>query len=191
MTLKCNFPGNSIAWIRSLRSGPSPTWFVSDNFFLRAFSRLGCMLAACWYVHTAYADAWAVRDHLSSPVLCGKSSSSMRYSTCPLHVCRVFVSAASQAFACHCLVNLLPRVARCCYFILPVSMSCAASPLPPVSACLFLFSGSSSSFPWFQPGPSAALAVQRAVVRRNIAAQSANAPVPFAPVWLLRVSGSV
>jgi hypothetical protein len=33
MTLKCNFPGNSIAWIRSLRSGPSPTWFVSVNFF--------------------------------------------------------------------------------------------------------------------------------------------------------------
>jgi hypothetical protein len=147
------------------------------------------MLAACWYVHAAYTDAWAIRDHTfrrSSRLFCAVSP---RCSTCPLHVCHVFVSAASQAFACsHCLVNLLPRVARCCYFILPVSMSCAASP---VSACLFLFSGSSSSFPSFQPGPSVALAVQRAVVRRNIAVQSTNAPVPFAPVCLLRVSGSV
>jgi hypothetical protein len=84
------------------------------------------MLAACWYVHAAYTDAWAIRDHTfrrSSRLFCAVSP---RCSTCPLHVCHVFVSAASQAFACsHCLVNLLPRVARCCYFILPVSMSCA------------------------------------------------------------------
>jgi hypothetical protein len=39
-----------------------------------------------------------------------------------------------------------------------------------------------------RPGPSAALAVHRGVIRQNVAARSANALVAFVPDCLLRVT---
>jgi hypothetical protein len=39
-----------------------------------------------------------------------------------------------------------------------------------------------------RPRPSAALAVHRCVVHRNVAGRFANAPVAFVPDWLLHVT---
>jgi hypothetical protein len=132
-------------WPHLLGSSYLSNWCFFPASFLVSFA----CLPRIGYVSVPCAFAWAVGS-FSPAALRGWRSTSMRRSTYPLHVCCVFVWAATKAFACgRCLTILLPRVAPTLFNRPHLSYVCVLSCLlPPVflslcSQCIHLLSWSS------------------------------------------------